>query len=81
MTTMIFIENSPGSGHPIMVIEDFGRSDAQRTLAPGDNVRVPLSQFKAIVIAETEDGAAVQAGEWRQSDYAPYIPRKPLKLY
>lgn len=50
--TTVFIENVLGSGQTIKVLEDFGGSMVERTLKPGENARIIVSQFKSVTIDE-----------------------------
>jgi hypothetical protein len=52
MTTCIYVENVLGSGHVVKLIEDFGDYSVSRNLQPGESVRLIVSPFKSIWIAE-----------------------------
>ena len=60
MTTIISIENAAGSGQLIKVVQDFGREGGHRLLSPGQSVRLPLSQFKSVVILQADSDEILQ---------------------
>lgn len=50
---MILIENAAGSSQVITIIEEFAGHSTSRDLQPGDHARIPVGQFKSIVVRET----------------------------
>ncbi|PXA73842.1 hypothetical protein DMC25_25810 [Caulobacter sp. D4A] len=50
---MILIENAAGSSQVITIIEEFAGHSISRDLQPGDAARIPVGQFKSIVVRET----------------------------
>lgn len=56
--TLVFIENILGGSQAIVVIETFGEKTIEHRLAPGENLKIAVSRFKAIVIDEAPAQAA-----------------------
>ena len=50
---MVFTENTAGSSQVITIIEEFAGHSVSRDLNPGDNARIPVGQFRSIVVRET----------------------------
>ena len=50
---MVLIENTAGSSQVITIIEEFAGHSVSRDLNPGENTRIPVGQFKSIVVRET----------------------------
>jgi len=50
---MVLIENAAGSSQVITIIEEFAGHSVSRDLNPGENTRIPVGQFKSIVVRET----------------------------
>lgn len=56
--TLVFIENTAGSGQIITVSEAFDNCVVSRKLKPGDSARIAVSRHKTIVI---DDEACAKA--------------------
>ncbi len=50
---MVLIENTAGSSQVITIIEEFAGHSVSRDLNPGEHTRIPVGQFKSIVVRET----------------------------
>ena len=54
--SIVFIENVPGSGQVITVMEEFRGRLIKHDLRPGDNARIAVSRFKSVVVSECLGG-------------------------
>jgi hypothetical protein len=50
---MVLIENTAGSSQVITIIEEFAGHSVSHDLNPGEHTRIPVGQFKSIVVRET----------------------------
>jgi hypothetical protein len=61
--TIIYIENLPGSGKTVKVVEDFGDYAVHRDLAPGEHACIGISRLRNLQVQEVNlaaDGAAIE---------------------
>ena len=61
--TIIYIENLPGSGKTVKVVEDFGDYAVHRDLAPGEHACIGISRLKTLQVQEISlaaDGAPAE---------------------
>ncbi len=61
--TIIYIENLPGSGKTVKVVEDFGDYAVHRDLAPGEHACIGISRLKNLQVQEVNlaaDGAPIE---------------------
>ncbi|MFO1012675.1 MAG: hypothetical protein U1E50_02830 [Caulobacteraceae bacterium] len=54
--TLVSLENPVSALSILKVIEDFGSYSVQHSLAPGENIQLPVSRFKAVVVIEAAAG-------------------------
>ena len=64
---MVLIENTAGSSQVITIIEEFAGHSVSRDLNPGEHTRIPVGQFKSIVVRETYPDDWLSRGRTRNA--------------
>jgi hypothetical protein len=70
--TIVFIENLPGSGHGIKIVEDFGDYAVHRDLAPGEHACIGVQRLKSLLIEE------IALSEMKAPSRPALVPLVPL---
>lgn len=79
--TIIYIENLPGSGKTVKVVEDFGDYAVHRDLAPGEHACIGISRLKNLQVQEISlaaDGAPVERRTLKSM--RDMLPQAPASL-
>jgi hypothetical protein len=79
--TIIYIENLPGSGKTVKVVEDFGDYAVHRDLAPGEHACIGISRLKNLQVQEVSlaaDGAPIERRVLRSM--RDMLPQAPASL-